>query len=173
MIPDDIVTAAKVAVRALADSLRMELLRYSSPSCTYSIHCAFPGDFVSPGFYLEQNTKTPLTKRIQGTNLTLAELEAKYPSSEQVAAQIIAAAEKGEFIICKDSTVASLLFSAMVGPSLKQGWGIFDSLMGIVVGWVVWPYLRRQWEAEVRKDGAVARRKSAARSAVPYESTLA
>lgn len=79
MATDDVFEAAKVAVRALADSLRMELMRYSSPSCTYSIHCAFPADFVSPGFYLEQNTKTPLTKRIQGTNQTLAELEALLP----------------------------------------------------------------------------------------------
>ena len=149
--------AAKVAVRALADSLRMELLRYTSPSCTYSIHCAFPADFLSPGFYLEQDTKTPLTKRIQGTNHTLAELEAKYPSSEKVAAQIIAAAERGDFIICEDSTAASLLFTAMMGPSPKRGWGIFDSLVSIPVGWVVWPYLRTQWEAEVRKDGEIAR----------------
>lgn len=159
---DDIITAAKVAVRALADSLRMELLRYSSPSYTYSIHCAFPADFVSQGFYLEQNTKTPLTKRIQGTDHTLSELEARYPSSDKVATQIIAAAEQGEFIICKDSTAASLLFTAMTGPSPKRGWGIFDSLMGVLVGWVVWPYLRKQWEAEIRKDGEVARREGPA-----------
>ncbi|KAL9054325.1 MAG: hypothetical protein Q9162_004199 [Coniocarpon cinnabarinum] len=146
-------TPAKVAVRALADSLRMELLRYCSPSCTYSIHCAFPGDFVSPGFYLEQNTKTPLTKRIQGLNHTIAELEAKYPSSDKVASQIISAAEKGEFIICKDSTAASLLFTAMTGPSPKRGWGIFDSVVGSIVSWIVWPYLRRQWENEIKKDG--------------------
>ncbi|KAI1138458.1 putative short chain dehydrogenase/ reductase [Hypoxylon sp. FL0543] len=151
-------TPAKVAVRALADSLRMELLRYSSSSCTYSVHCAFPADFVSPGFYLEQHTKTPLTKRIQGTNHAIAELEAKYPSSDKVASQIIEAVESGEFIICKDSTASSLLFTAMTGPSPKRGWGIFDSLVGLLVSWLVWPYLRRQWEAEIRKDGEAARR---------------
>ncbi|KAI0190588.1 putative short chain dehydrogenase/ reductase [Astrocystis sublimbata] len=150
-------TPAKAAVRALADSLRMELLRYSSSSCTYSIHCAFPGDFKSPGFYLEQDTKTPLTKRIQGTNHTLAVLEARCPSSDQVASQIIEAAESGEFIICRDSTAASLLFTAMTGPSPKRGWGIFDSFVSLFVGWFVWPYLRRQWETEVRKDGETAR----------------
>ncbi|KAI1764145.1 putative short chain dehydrogenase/ reductase [Hypoxylon sp. FL1150] len=151
-------TPAKVAVRALADSLRMELLRYSSSSCTYSIHCAFPADFLSPGFYLEQHSKTPLTKRMQGTNHALADLEAKYPSSDKVASQIIKAAEMGEFIICRDSTASSLLFTAMTGPSPKRGWGIFDSLVGLLVGWLVWPYLRRRWEFEIRKDGEAARR---------------
>jgi 3-dehydrosphinganine reductase len=144
--------AAKVAVRALADSLRMELLRYSSPSCTYSIHCAFPADFVSPGFYLEQDTKPALTKRIQGTNHTIAELEAKYPSSAKVASQIIEAAEKGDFIICEDSVAASLLFTAMSGPSPRRGWGILDFFTGLFIGGIVWPWLRKQWEAEIRKD---------------------
>ncbi|KAL8824484.1 MAG: hypothetical protein Q9191_005028 [Dirinaria sp. TL-2023a] len=127
-------TPAKSAVRALADTLRMEVLRYCSSRSTYSIHCAFPADFLSPGFKLEQTTKTPLTKRIQGTNLTAAELEAKFPSSEKVAALITAAVDRGDFIICEDSLAASALFTNVIGLSPKRGWGIFDSLLSVVMG---------------------------------------
>ena len=148
--------AAKTAVRALADVLRMEVLRYNCAASTYSIHCAFPSDFISPGFVLEQETKTPLTKRIQGidSRRTLSELKVKLPSSEKVASSIVEAVEKGDFIICPESTASSLLFTNMVGPSPKRGFGIMDSLMGVIVGWFVWPVLRRRWEAMCRKDGA-------------------
>lgn len=131
----------------------MEVLRYSMPASRYSVHCAFPGDFVSPGFYLEQNTKTPLTKRMQGlAGRSIADLEARLPSSDEVASNIIAAAERGEFMICTSSLAASFLFTNMVGPSPKRGWGIADSLLGVLVGWIVWPILRRRWEAMCRQD---------------------
>jgi len=146
-------TPAKSAVRGLADTLRMEVLRYCCSKSTYSIHCAFPADFISPGFIQELKTKTPLTKRISGTNLSIPELEAKYPSSEKVASGIIAAVDKGDYIICKDSLAASLLFTNMIGLSPKRGWGIVDSLLSVVMGWIVVPFLRRKWEAMTREDG--------------------
>ncbi|KAL2043708.1 hypothetical protein ABVK25_012515 [Lepraria finkii] len=146
-------TPAKSAVRALADTLRIEVLRYCSSKPTYSIHCAFSADFFSPGFKLEQETKTPLTKRIQGTDLAAAELETKFPSSETVAALFIAAVDKGDFIISKDLLAASVLFTNMIGLSPKRGWGIVDSLLSVVMGWLVMPFLRRKWEAMTREDG--------------------
>ncbi|KAI1209351.1 putative short chain dehydrogenase/ reductase [Annulohypoxylon truncatum] len=151
-------TPAKCAVRALADTLRMEVLRYNCPASTYTIHCAFPADFVSPGFVLEQKTKTPLTKRIQGLDRPFEELETRFPSSEKVATLIIAAVERGEFIICEDSFAASALFTNMTGPSPKRGLGIVDSIMGLLVGWVVWPVLRRRWESMCRQDGEESRK---------------
>ncbi|ORY70952.1 uncharacterized protein BCR38DRAFT_491715 [Pseudomassariella vexata] len=144
-------TPDKVAARALADTLRLEFLRYSCPSSTYSVHCAFPGDFISPGFYLEQHTKTPLTKRMQGTN--------SYPSSDKFALLIIGAVDDGKFIICKDSISASLLFTSMTGPSPKRGLGIMDSLVGLLVNWFVWSALRLRWEALCKKDGEEWRQK--------------
>ncbi|KAI1460399.1 putative short chain dehydrogenase/ reductase [Annulohypoxylon moriforme] len=152
-------TPAKCAVRALADTLRMEVLRYNCPASTYTIHCAFPADFLSPGFVLEQKTKTPLTKRIQGLNRPFEELENRFPSSEEVASLIIAAVDKGDFIICEDSFAASALFTNMTGPSPKRGLGIVDSVLGLLVGWVVWPILRRRWEAMCRQDGEEARKR--------------
>ncbi|KAI2620649.1 putative short chain dehydrogenase/ reductase [Hypomontagnella submonticulosa] len=151
-------TPAKCAVRALADTLRMEVLRYNCPASTYSIHCAFPADFVSPGFVLEQKTKTPLTKRIQGLDRPFEELKSKFPSCEKVASLIIAAVDKGDFIICEDSFAASALFTNMTGPSPKRGFGIVDSFLGLLVGWVVWPVLRRRWEAMCRQDGKECRK---------------
>jgi len=146
--------AAKSAVRALADTLRFEVLRHNSPNTTYTIHIAFPADFISPGFVLEQDTKPDLTKRIQGTNVaTFSDLEKKFPSSEKVALGIIARVDKGDFIICEDSLAASLLFTNMIGLSPKRGLGIVDSLMSVVVGWFVVPVLRRRWEGMCREDG--------------------
>lgn len=145
-------------MRALADTLRMEVLRYCSATTTYSIHCAFPADFVSPGFRLEQGTKTPLTKRMQGTNLTMRELEAKFPSSERVASLVIAAVDRGDFVICEDSPAASALFANMLGPSPKRGLGIYDTLMAPVMGWLVMPFLRWRWERLTRRDGEEFRR---------------
>ncbi|KAI1379650.1 putative short chain dehydrogenase/ reductase [Hypoxylon crocopeplum] len=153
-------TPAKCAVRALADTLRMEVLRYNCLASTYTIHCAFPADFVSPGFVLEQQTKTPLTKRIQGLNRPFEELQAQFPSSEKVASLIIAAVGRGDFIICEDSFAASALFTNMTGPSPKRGLGIVDSLMGLLVGWVVWPVLRRRWEAMCIQDAEEFRKQA-------------
>lgn len=131
----------------------METLRYCSALSTYSVHIAFPADFVSPGFVEEQKTKTPLTKRIQGTDRSLAELERKFPSSEKVASLVITAVDRGDYIICEDSWAASVLFAGMTGPSPKRGMGIMDAILSPVVTWIVWPYLRWKWEAMTRKDG--------------------
>lgn len=140
-------------MRALADTLRMEFLRHSSATSTYTAHCAFPGDFVSPGFYLEQNTKTSLTKRMQGTDKPLEALEASCPSSDKVASRIVAAVDRGEFIICNDSWAISLLFTNMIGPSVKRGIGVLDSLLGLLAGWLLYPILRRRWDAMTKEDG--------------------
>lgn len=138
----------------------MEVLRYTCPTSTYTIHCAFPADFVSPGFVLEQETKTQLTKRMQGlaTKSSISELESRFPSSETIASLTIAAVDKGDFMICPGSMASSMLFTNMVGPSPKRGLGIVDSLSGIIVGWFIWPVLRRKWEAMCRKDGEDSRR---------------
>jgi 3-dehydrosphinganine reductase len=146
--------AAKSAVRALADTLRLETLRHNSPKSTYTIHIAFPADFISPGFVLEQDTKPKLPKRIQGTDVTtFSDLEKKFPSSASVALGIVAKVDKGDFVICEDSLAASFLFTNMIGLSPKRGWGIMDSLMSVLVGCLVVPFLRRRWEKMCREDG--------------------
>lgn len=152
--------AAKCALRNLADTLRMEVLRYNCPESTYTIHCAFPADFMSPGFALEQRTKTPLNKKLQGISpgTDISQLEARYPSSERIASLVIAAVDHGDFTICPASFASSALFCNMIGPSPKRGWGIMDSLVSVLTGWFVWPILRRRWEALCREDGEERRR---------------
>jgi len=128
-------------------------MRHSSTISTYTVHCAFPGDFLSPGFYLEQATKTDLTKRMQGIDRPLESLQASCPSSDDIASLIIAGVDKGEYVICDDSWAVSLLFTNMIGPSVKRGLGILDSLMGLLAGWVLYPILRRRWDTMAKKDG--------------------
>lgn len=104
----------------LADDLRMEVLRYSCPASTYTIHCAFPVDFISPGLLLEQNTKTELTKGFKNENCTISDLESRFPPSGKVVPLIIGAVGKGDFIICNNSMASLLIFANMIGPSPKR-----------------------------------------------------
>ena len=148
-------------MRALADTLRIEVLRHNCVESMYSIHIAFPGDFVSPGFMKEQQTKVPLNKTIQGLDHPIDELLAKFPSSDKVAGLIIRAVDRGDFIICEDSMEASVLFTNMQGPSPKRGWGVYDALLSPIMSCVVMPYLRWKWEGLTRKDGEELRKSRA------------
>jgi 3-dehydrosphinganine reductase len=141
----------KAAVRSLADTLRMEALRLSNPASTYTIHCAFPSNFISPAFLQEQTRKPELTKQLEGTAAPISELEKKLPTSDKMARTIMAGVEKGEFAICDDSLESGLLWANMVGTSPKRGLGIWDTILAIVVGLFVWPVIRRQFDNQCRK----------------------
>lgn len=145
--------ASKCAVRGLADTLRMEALRLSGPASTYTIHCAFPSNFISPAFVEEQKLKPALTKRMEGTMGSIAELERRFPFAEKVAQKIIAGVERGDFALCDDSMESGLLFTNMIGPSPKRGLGVRDSFLAIVVGLFVWPVFRRRWDKMCKEDG--------------------
>jgi 3-dehydrosphinganine reductase len=145
-------TTSKAAVRALADTLRLEVLRHDTAESHYSIHCAFPGDFVSPGFMKEQETKVHLNKTIQGLHQPIEKLVAKFPSSEKVASMIIKAVDRGDFIVTY-SLEQHALFANMMGASPKRGWGIVDTLLQPLMSWFVMPYFRRKWECITKKDG--------------------
>lgn len=140
-------------MRGLADTLRMEALRLSGPASTYTIHCAFPSNFISPAFVEEQKLKPELTKRIEGTTGSVVELEQRFPSSEKVAQGIIAGVERGDFSLCDDSMESRLLFANMIGPSPKRGLGILDSMLATVIPLFVWPVVRRRWDKMCKEDG--------------------
>ncbi|KAF4632084.1 hypothetical protein G7Y89_g6047 [Cudoniella acicularis] len=145
-------TPAKCAVRALADTLRAEALIYSCSASTYKIHCAFPSNFISPAFIDEQNSKPELTKRMEGTTASTAELAHKLHSSEQVARYIISAVRQGDFAICSELE-AAVLFANMIGPSPTRGLGIVDSLLALLMRFIIWPILRRHFDAMCAKEG--------------------
>jgi 3-dehydrosphinganine reductase len=150
--------AAKCAVRAFADTLRSEVLRYSGAASTYTIHCAFPSNFVSPAFIDEQKSKPDLTKRIEGTEASASELERKLHSSEQVAKYIIGRVGQGDFAICSEFE-AAVLFANMMGPSPKRGFGIVDSFLALLMTFFIWPVVRRRFDSMCVADGNVRHKK--------------
>lgn len=119
---------------------------YSCPKSRYSVHCAFPGSFLSDSFILEQQAKPELTKHIESTTGALEEVRGRIPSAEATAERIIAGVAKGDFAICCDFET-TVLWSNMIGPSPKRGWGVVDSLLGLLSGLVIWPILRHNWDA--------------------------
>ncbi|KAJ3541223.1 hypothetical protein NM208_g4708 [Fusarium decemcellulare] len=121
-------TPAKCAVRALADTLRSELKRYSGPEVQYSVHISFPSNFMSPSFLEEQDHKPELTKRLEGTTAPITHLSKTLHSSKHVADYIIHGVDKNEFIICSEYE-AALLFAAM---SLSSVEGIYDRFLSAI-----------------------------------------
>ncbi|KAJ5675617.1 hypothetical protein N7462_008514 [Penicillium macrosclerotiorum] len=147
-------TPAKCAVRALADGLRTELMRYSGPASQYSVHIAFPSNFISPSFVDEQKTKPQLTKELEGTTAPLSELSGKIHSAKDVADAIIAAVDKKDFIICSELE-AALLFGAMNGIVPRRGFGVMDSLIAMVQV-IVGPLVRRWLDYKCSSDSALS-----------------
>lgn len=147
--------APKSAVRGLADCLRMEALVYSSPNRTYNIHCAFPSTFISDAFFEEQNGKPHLTKQIEGTVGNREEMIKKHPSAKRITDIIMAGVAKGDFAICDESVESPLLFANMVGMSPKRGFGIVDSIVGVLMVFA-WPFFgRRLWDGLCKKHSSV------------------
>lgn len=60
-------TPTKAATRALADTLRQEVLLYQSRQ-DIRIHCSFPGTILTESFYREQLRKPPLCKELEGSD---------------------------------------------------------------------------------------------------------
>ncbi|KAF5575850.1 short chain dehydrogenase [Fusarium pseudocircinatum] len=143
-------SAAKCAVRALADTLRSELKRYSGPVSEYSVHISFPSNFISPSFIDELGNKPELTKQLDGTAAPMTELTQKLHSSKQVADYILKEVDKNEYVICSEYE-AALLFGAMTGPSPKRGIGFVDSCVSIAAV-AAGPIIRRYLDAKVEKD---------------------
>jgi 3-dehydrosphinganine reductase len=149
-------TGSKTAVRALADTLRQEVLRYNTPTSShkYTVHCGFFSNFSSDAFVQEQKYKPDLTKRLEGTSGNAEEMLAKMPSPAKVAKHLVSRVEAGDFAICDDLTTA-LLLSNMRGPTPKTGWGLLDSMLGCVAS-LAWPVVRWKWDRECVEDGKSA-----------------
>ncbi|KAI1087108.1 hypothetical protein F5B19DRAFT_476765 [Rostrohypoxylon terebratum] len=60
-------------------------------------------------------------------------------------------------IVSRPSDVNNIII-IMTGPSPKRGLGIVDSIMGLLVGWIVWPVLGRRGESMCRQDGKESRK---------------
>lgn len=153
MIINEPTLASKYAVRALADTLRMEVLRHSNKDFTYSVHCAFPNTCITDAFLEEQAKKPELTKRIEGTVGSGEDLISKFPPASKTALQIVTAVERGDFAICDSSLDSNLVWANNLGTSPRRGWGIVDTVLAVLTTLIIWPILRLYYDRMCRKDG--------------------
>ncbi|KAF4903468.1 3-ketodihydrosphingosine reductase tsc10 [Colletotrichum fructicola] len=117
---------------------------YSTATCQYKVHCAFPNTFMTDAFLDEQKTKPDLTKRIESSDGPIEKLKTKMLSAEYVAEYIVRGVAKGDFALVSDFDT-EVLWSNMVGSSPKRGFGFVDSILGLLSGFLVWPILRYIW----------------------------
>lgn len=136
-------TPPKTAVRALADTLRQELLLYGDESM-YRVHIAFPGAFITDSFMMEQATKPELLKSMEGSNYSdTEELLKNIQSAEDIAAKIFRGIRKGRYIITTDMTT-DLTLNNMRGPSPRDS-TLYDVFMSFV-GSLAFPFVRRRFD---------------------------
>ncbi|KAI9848234.1 MAG: hypothetical protein M1838_000623 [Thelocarpon superellum] len=137
-------TPTKTATRALADTLRQELLLYRSQQ-EIRAHCAFPGTIYTDAFYEEQKRKPALCKELEGSDKNLGGL-----STSVVADTLLAGLRRGNFFITMDMDTAILL-NNMRGPS-PRNIAVWDWILGFV-GSLAWPFYRWQWDRATIQHG--------------------
>ncbi|KAF2679794.1 short chain dehydrogenase [Lentithecium fluviatile CBS 122367] len=147
---------AKAAQRSLADLLRLEAMRYSGPVSEYKVQIVFTHIFITDAALQTQTIKPELTKKFESSLGTPAELAKRYPSAEKIAIQIVEAAEKGDFAVMDSGANVQLIWANMMGTSPSRGWGIVDSVLAFLMGWVFWPSHRR-WMERLCKGNALKR----------------
>ncbi|KAF5967707.1 NAD(P)-binding protein [Fusarium bulbicola] len=136
-------TPPKTALRALADTLRQELLLYGDESM-YRVHIAFPGAFTTDSFIQEQATKPELLKNMEGSNYSdMEKLLKNVQSAEEIAARIFRAIRKGQYMITTDRTT-DLTLNNMRGPSPRDN-PVYDVFMSFV-GSLAFPFVRRRFD---------------------------
>ncbi|KAF2651118.1 putative short chain dehydrogenase/ reductase [Lophiostoma macrostomum CBS 122681] len=145
-------TASKLAQRGLAETLRLECTRYTTPLSTYTTQCIFAHNFISPTFLHEQTLKPALTKRLEGsTASTLNQLEKQFPYAAQIAPELVKAVARGDFAVVDGRFESQLCLAVGRGASPMRGWGVWDSALEML-GWLVWPWVRWAWRRECEGD---------------------
>lgn len=119
----------KTAIRALADTLRLEMLLYKQQ---ISIHCVFPGTIFSEGYEKEQKIKPEICKQQEGTDGM---------TPEAIAKAMMAGLDAGHEMICTDF-IGNLLRTNMKGTSPKNG--VLDVFLGLLAG-IIMPFVQYDW----------------------------
>ena len=149
--------AGKCAQRALADTMRLEIIRYNNPKTTYAVQCVFAHTFITPTFIEEQKHKPALTKRIEGTTGDIATLKKTgVPDAGKIAPEIVAAIDKGDFAVMDRRFEPQLCWGLSISSSPKRGWGLWDTFLALLAC-IVWPFVRRSHMADA--DGEAYREK--------------
>ncbi|KAI4865899.1 hypothetical protein F4820DRAFT_418481 [Hypoxylon rubiginosum] len=145
-------STAKAAQRALADTMRLEVMRYSGPKSTYAVQCIFAHNYITQTFLEEQKMKPDLCKRIEGTTATdLATLEKHFPYAAKIAPEIVAAVASNDFAVTDKRLEPQFLWASGLGSSPKRGWGIVDSLLALLAS-ILFPLIRRDVEKKCKGD---------------------
>ena len=137
-------TPTKTALRALADTLRQEMLLYEKQQAI-QVHCSYPGTFWTQALVDEQKKKPELCKVLEGSNDPQDGM-----TPEAVAAGIIAGVKRGEVCITLDFQT-QLLLNNMRGPSVPNKF-IWEWVLGFIAS-LVWPFYRRSWDRTTVRYG--------------------
>lgn len=120
---------SKFALRALADSLALEVLLY--PDVPIKIHLLLPNSILTEGLTRENSTKPEITLKLEGAD--------KPQPAEEVARLSIAGIRKGRYFVPSSFMGEMIRLGAMNSP--RNNWFI-DTLGGfvftIVWGFVLW-----------------------------------
>ncbi|KAL8642819.1 MAG: hypothetical protein Q9228_000515 [Teloschistes exilis] len=134
-------TPTKAALRALADTIRQEVLMYSQD---VRVHCSFPGTIFTDTFYEEQRQKPTLTKQIEGSDNPTDGMTAG-----AVSKSLFAGLSKDHYLITTDYQTW-LLLNNMRGPSPPNN-GILEWLVRLIAS-LVWPFCRLTFDRQTRKS---------------------
>jgi 3-dehydrosphinganine reductase len=133
--------------------MRLEAMRYSGPVSKYIVQCIFAHNYITETFLVEQKTKPELCKRIEGTSSTeLSELEKHFPYASKIAPEIVANVLSNDFAVMDKRMDPQALWANMIGTSPKRGWGIVDSLLALLTGFLLIPRIRRDMERKCLGD---------------------
>lgn len=110
---------AKAAIRALSDIVRQECLPHN-----IRVSHILPGSMDTEGYAIEESIKPALVKRIEGPSAAI--------SAQDAADIVFRQLENGEDTVYTD-TVSWVLGSMMLGTSPRWGFGILQSLVGILL----------------------------------------
>ena len=134
---------AKMALRALSDTLSQELLLYA-PLAPIRTHTIFPATIFSEGYEKENLIKPAVTKKLEEAD--------GGQTPEQVAAASVKGLERGEELITTNGILGIALKSGMLGGSRRNGWGFVDTLMGWLIV-IVMVFVRRDFDGKVSAWG--------------------
>ncbi|KAJ3919527.1 oxidoreductase [Lentinula edodes] len=124
----------RMALRALADTLRQEFLLYD-----IDVHIAFPGTMYTPGYDIENATKPKITLKIEETDPGV--------TGDQYAKGLLRGVQNGDFHISPD--LLGNIFRASMRGVAPSGNFIVDSLWNLI-GWIGLPIWRMSVDSTVK-----------------------
>jgi len=137
-------TPAKAALRTLSDTLSQELQLYSSHPTAIKTHCIFPSTIYTDALEVEKETKPAVTLKLEESD------NGQMP--DEVAVACVRGLERGEEMITTNGLIGYLMKVGMLGSSIRNGWGILDTMTGWLAS-VVLIFVRWDMDRTVKNWG--------------------